>query len=448
MRKALSIKKGLELRLRGAIGTYNAADAKSLEPRRVAVVPDDYPGLRLKSDVREGDGIEAGAPLLHDKLHPEIKIVSPARGRVEAVVRGERRKIERIVVAVDTDNTDAGKTAVTVKSDTPEDIKRTLMNTGLWAMMRQRPFDIVADADVTPRDIFVTGLDTAPLAPSLDQLAEGCSDDLRRGVSVLRKLTTGSVYVSGRHLPDIEGAFMVDVSGPHPSGNAGTIIANLAPVNKGETVWTLDILTLARIGRLYNKCVADYTTLVAVTGPEVITPQLVKTLIGSEIRIMTDGNIRHDGHSHRIISGNVLTGEKVGADGFLRYPWRQITVISEGNDADEFMGWASMSPSKMSMSRSFPGRFMPHRLFSPDARLLGGRRAMIMSGVYDKFMPMDILPEYLIKAIMARDIEKMEALGIYEVAPEDFALAEFADPSKLELQKIVREGLDWLRKEL
>ena len=241
---------------------------------------------------------------------------------------------------------------------------------------------------------------------------------------------------------------MVDVTGPHPSGNAGTVIAAIRPVNKGETVMCLDIHTLMRIGATALTGHVPCNTVVALTGSEIKNPKMISCLIGSEISSLLAGEIKDDNRHHRIISGNVLTGIAVPADGYLRFPYTQITVIPEGDDVDEFMGWATLSPGKMSLSPSFPGHFLRRKLFNPDARLQGGRRAMIMSGEYDKVMPMDILPEYLIKAILSRDIDRMEQLGIYEVAPEDFALAEYADTSKLELQKIVREGLDYMRKEL
>ena len=236
---------------------------------------------------------------------------------------------------------------------------------------------------------------------------------------------------------------------PHPAGNVGVQIAGIRPINKGETVWTLSWDVLLRLGYLLEKSEIDSSVSVAITGPEVTRPEVVVTTAGALIEPLLGGMLADDGRNKRIISGNVLTGIAVGMgpDAFLRAPYNQITVIAEGDDVDEFMGWASMSPSKMSVGRSFPLSGL-RKLFRPDARLNGGRRSMIMSGEYDRMMPMDILPEYLVKAIMARDIEKMEQLGIYEVAPEDFALAEYADTSKLPLQKIVREGLDYLRKEL
>ena len=241
---------------------------------------------------------------------------------------------------------------------------------------------------------------------------------------------------------------MIQFEGPHPAGNVGTQIAEIAPVNKGEVVWTLDASTAARIGRLCEKGLPDYTTTVALTGPEVASPHLIRTMIGASISTLVDGELKRE-DDIRIISGNVLTGVKVEKDGFLHFPYRQITVIEEGAHADEFMGWASLDPGKYSVKHTFPAFLRGlSKPFDFDARIKGGHRAMILSGEYDKVFPFDIYPEYLLKAIMAGDIDRMEKLGIYEVAPEDFALPEFVDTSKIELQKIVREGLDNLRKEL
>lgn len=441
MRKYLSISKGLDLRLAGAAPGV-PGKAPVVVPESVAVVPDDYPGLTLKMSVREGDKVKAGSPLLHDKSNENIVVVSPVAGTVRAIVRGERRKIERVVVAPDA-------TDDAVVYSPGKDLKELMMESGLWAMMRQRPFDIVPSPDVRPRDIFITAMDTAPLA--ISPLTGLDTEAIARGAKALATLTGGKLYLSiaaSVEFPDIDGVEIVEVKGPHPAGNVGVQIANIAPVNKGETVWALEVAMVARLGTLLMTGKPDFSTLVAVTGPEAVSPCICRTDIGADIASLVKGHIADDGVNHRIISGNVLTGINVGADGYLRRPWRQVTIMAEGDDRDELMGWASLNPKKLSVSSSFPSRFSRRRLFSPDARINGGRRAMIMSGLYDKVMPMDIMTEYLIKAILARDIERMEALGIYEVAPEDFALAEFVDPSKLELQKIVGEGLDYLRKEI
>ncbi len=443
----LHIKKGLDLNIAGA-PEGDPTNATYIKPTSIALTPDDFPGLTLKPVVKEGDSVKGGQAVLADKKHPEITLTSPVNGIIKAIVRGERRKLLRIEITPADSDSSASLSTVSIES--AESIKSLLMSSGLWAMIRQRPYDIVADPATAPRDIYVTALDTAPLAGNFDKIFAANAELLEAGVAALVKLTEGKVYVARRQgsaIPDIKGAEMVNVGGPHPSGNAGVIIANTHPINKGETVWTMDGFTLMRIGRLMKDGTANYDAYIALTGSEVASPGYIRTVIGADIKSLTAGRISETDEHKRFISGNVFTGENVGADGYLRSPYRQITVIPEGDDVTEFMGWASVSPKKMSVSRSFPGHFL-HKIFRPDARLLGGRRAMIMSGEYDKVVPMDIMTEYLVKAIVSRNIEQMEALGIYEIAPEDVAVAEYVCTSKMPLQSIIREGLDYLRKEL
>jgi len=439
----LRLKKGLDIRLEGAVSDLSAvADA---DVRLYAIAPDDFPGFRPKAAVKEGDAVEAGTPLLYDKAHPEVKLVSPVSGTVKEVKRGERRKI--LYVSVEADGLDAHR-----RFDPSAPLAGLLAESGLLAMMRRRPYDVVPDPGVRPRDIFVTAMDTAPLAvPPTLQPGACDAKALATAVKALKTLTDGKVYVCyGADAPvaAIPGAEMVEVSGPHPAGNAGVQIANIAPVNKGDTVWTMDLAVLAKLGSLLLTGELDTSAVVAVTGPEAGRPGLIRTHAGAAVAPLVAGRLSADGGHRRVISGNVLTGVAVDpADGFLHAPYRQITVIAEGDDVDEFMGWASVSPSKLSVSRALPLHGL-RKVFAPDARLMGGRRAMILSGVYDKVLPMDILPEYLLKAAISRNIDSMEALGIYEVAPEDLALCEFVDPSKLPVQQIVRDGLDYLRNEL
>lgn len=437
----LKLKKGLDLPIAGGvIGT----DATSVPATLVAVIPDDFPGFIPKVDVREGDVVQVGQALMHHKECADLKLVSPVNGTVKAVVRGERRKVLRIEVET------TGNQYVTFpKPATSQETGRVLAQSGLMAMMRQRPYDIVPMPTDRPRDIFVTAFDSAPLAVTKHYTSEQ-SKTMADAVKWLSQLTVGKVYISRRSVaqcPDVCGAVMVDVKGPHPAGLAGVQIANLSPVNKGEKVWTLTADTLLKIGVLARTGHVSFETQVAVVGPEVATPYIANTVAGTTITPLLKGHLTTVDHHIRIISGNVLTGTREQADGFLHYPYTQITVIAEGDDVDEFMGWASISPKKMSVHPSYPGSWFK-RLFTPDARMKGGRRAMIMSGEYDKYMPMDILPEYLLKSIQSGNIDAMEQLGIYEVAPEDFALAEYADSSKLPLQQMVRQGLDYLRQEV
>lgn len=451
MSKSITLKKGLDLNIAGALPPFSSAPA-DVACKSVAIDPADFPGLTPKLDVHEGDVVAVGSPLFHDKDNPGMFVTSPAAGTVRAVVRGERRKLLSVIIDVNPDAQQSVEFPASSVSD-DESVRALLLSSGLWAMMRQRPYDVVPDPDATIRDVFVTAWDAAPLAPDFAAILKSEAPALKAGVELLARITKGKVYVgrdASNPIPDIPGAEMVDVKGRFPASNAGVLAANIAPVNKGETILTLDAFLLAAIGRLALDGKLSPKVVVAVTGPEVATPRYVTALPGAPVSEIIAGDLAPDASTRhiRVISGNVLSGINVGLDGYLRFPYRQITVIHEGDDVAEFMGWASMAPGKMSQSRTFPGHFLSRRLFSPDARINGGRRAIIMSGEYDKVIPMDIMAEYLIKAIISRDIDRMEALGIYEVAPEDFAAAEYVDTSKLELQRIVREGLDYLRNEL
>lgn len=441
MAEIIRIKKGLDIPLTGNPSSEVTADKKTTT---FAICPDDFPGHVWKAVVKPGDFVNAGDPLLKDKATNKIVIASPVSGHVDEVRRGERRHIDFISIKKDPES-NPSKKAIPANS---EEVKNLILESGLWTMLRQRPYDIVPDSETVPRDIFVTAFDSAPLAGEL--LTDSLNKWLEKGLESLAKLTSGKVYLGVRAGSGItsRAAEVYEFEGPHPAGNVGTQIAAISPANKGETVWALDVVTAAKIGKLCGEGELDFTTTVALTGPEIKNPRMVSTIIGASIKTLLDGELKTD-KDVRIISGNVLTGTKVNIDGFLHFPYRQITVIDEGSEADEFMGWASISPMKYSVKRSFPAFLRGlSKPFDFDARIKGGHRAMILSGEYDKVFPFDIYPEYLLKAIIAGDIDRMEKLGIYEVAPEDFALPEFVDTSKIELQKIVREGLDNLRKEL
>lgn len=442
-------KKGLDLNIAGE-PKGDILAPHPISPASIAITPDDFTGLALKPLSREGDFVNCGQPILSDKHNQKIVIVSPIDGTITSIERGERRHLERITITPAKDYNNVSSLSHTIPENA-DDIISALCNSGLWGFIRQRPYNIVPNPDVRPRDIFVSLCDTAPLTGDRSQIYATHHDLLHTAVKTLSNITDGNVYIgrkAGSSIKDIDGAVMIDVDGPHPAGNPGVIAANVKPVNKGEIIWTLDGETLLRMGSLFSNGTIDWKTIVAVTGSEVTNPQFVETIIGSDISSLLSGQLNNQACHIRIISGNLLSGLKVSINSHLRFPYTQITVIPEGDDRNEFMGWASMSPQKMSVSRSFPGHFLFKKLFKPDARILGGRRAMIMSEQYDNVVPMDIMTEYLIKAILSKDIEKMEALGIYEVAPEDFAVAEYVCTSKIPIQSIITEGLEYLRKEL
>ncbi len=438
----IKLRKGFNINLKGKITGEELIDAHVSDS--YAVAPDDFTGIIPRMEKKEGEKVAAGEPLYHDKNDEKIKVTSPVSGTVKQVVRGDRRKILAIVIEPDNENR-------CVTFDTRENPKALLLESGLWPMLRQRPYDIVPNSNDRPRDIFITGFDSAPLAPSLKLVLGEDEKCLGKAVEVLSTMTDGKVYLGCSPTEPITetGAETNTFSGPHPAGNAGVQIANVKPVNKGEVVWTLDVITAARIGKLFETGKMDYSTIVAVNGPGVENPAYIKATMGCSLKSLLDGRLSNNGKELRIISGNVLTGVKETIDGFLHAPYRHVTVINEINKKDEFMGWASISPKKYSIYRLFTsGLFSRHKEVDLDAKLNGGERAIVLTGEYDNMLPMDIYAEFLIKAIIAFDIDKMEQLGIYEVAPEDFALAEYADTSKLELQRIVREGLDKMRFEM
>lgn len=443
MEETIKIKKGLDIPM---LGAPSAEITKDTSTTLFAICPDDFPGPVWKARVHPGDKVQRGSILFADKDNATLCLTSPVSGEIVEIARGERRRILHITVLRQDD--EAEKFCI---PDDAEGLRAILQASGLWAMMRQRPFDIVPGTTAIPRDIFVTAFDSAPLSTPMLQPADMSA--LEAGLEALAKLTTGTVYLGVRPDSGItsKAARVIAFEGPHPAGNVGTQIAAIKPVNKGEIVFTLDARTAVRIGRLVTDGYLDTSALVAVTGSEVRNPHIISTTIGARLDTLLNGNLKISDESKlRIISGNVLTGVRCSLkDGFLRFPYRQITVINEGADADEFMGWASMSPEKFSVKRTFPAWLRGlSKPFNFDARIKGGRRAMILSEEFDKVFPFDIYPEYLLKAMMANDIERMEELGVYEVAPEDFALPEFVDTSKEPLQQIVRQSLDSLRKEL
>ena len=435
------LKKGFDIHLLGAITDNTIVDAA--KPNTVAVIPDDFHGVIPRMEKKEGEHVAAGEPLSDDKNYEAIKVVSPVSGTVKEVRRGERRHIDAIVIAPD-----GGSETVT--HNIMGDAEQVLLLSGLWVMMRQRPYDVVPVPGVKPRDVFVTAFDSAPLAPDLDVVLGAKRQFIGKGIEVLNSLTDGKVYIGVREGQSIEapGAEVTTFVGPHPAGNTGVQAANTVPVNKGDTVWTMDIITLARIGELFTTGKVSHETVTAITGEMVQQPHYIKTVMGADLESTLKGELT-DVDGSRIICGNVLTGEKTEPNQWLRAPYRHITVIPENNKPDEFMGWASLCPSRFSIYRTFTSWLRGlGKPVSMDSRIKGGERAIVRTGEYDAMLPMDIYGEFLIKAIISGDIDKMEQLGIYEIAPEDFALAEFADTSKLELQRIVREGLDRLRAEM
>jgi len=446
MANVIKLKKGLTINLAGKA----AAEVHSAKASKVyGLVPDAFVGVKPKVVVKEGDQVKAGDALFVNKLHPEVKFVSPVSGTVKAVVRGERRKVLSIQVEADATQTyvDFGKKDVEKLS--ANDVKQTLLDAGMFAFFMQRPYAVVANPDDAPKAIFASTFSDMPLAADFDVVLKGQETDFQTGVTALAKLAPVYLGVAPKAADALKNAkdcTVTIIDGKCPAGNVGVQINHISPVNKGERVWTIGAEEIIFIGRLFNTGKDDFTRTIAVAGSQIEKPAYVKTLIGQPIADIVAGNLKTDVKA-RIIDGNPLTGTHVTEEDFLMAHTTEVTAIPEGDTADEAFGWIMPRFKDFSTSRTYCSWLQGKKEYTLDARIKGGERHMIMSGEYDRVFPMDIFPEQLIKAIIAGDIDRMEALGIYEVAPEDFAVAEFVDSSKLELQRIVREGLDMLRKE-
>ncbi|MBR4129626.1 MAG: Na(+)-translocating NADH-quinone reductase subunit A [Bacteroidaceae bacterium] len=440
MAKVIKLRKGLDINLKGK-ATKEIATVKC--PGEYALVPDDFTGVKPKVVVKEGDAVKAGDALFVDKLHPEVKFVSPVSGTVSMVERGDRRKLLSIRVKAD------GKQEAR-QFDTKGDVKALMLESGLFAFLRQRPYDVVANPEDAPKAIFVSAFNSMPLSQDFEYVLEGQEAEFQAGLSALAKLAKVYLGVSAKQtakaLTEAKDCEVNVFDGPAPAGNVGVQINHVAPINKGEVVWTLGAEEVIFLGRLLKNGTVDFTRTIALAGSEVKEPKYYKVMVGQKLNTLLEGTINAEGA--RIISGNVMTGLKTSAEGWLGAHATEVNVIPEGDHADEMLGWIMPRFNTFSTHRSyFSWLFGKKKEYVIDARVKGGERHMIMSGEYDKVFPMDIYAGYLIKSIIAGDIDRQEALGIYEVAPEDFAIAEFVDSSKLELQRIVREGLDILRKE-
>ncbi len=449
MANVIRLRKGLDIHLQG-----KAEETKmNLKSNgHFALVPDDFEGVVPKVVVREGDIVKAGDALFVNKLYPEVRFASPVSGKVTAVERGERRKVLCVKVEADAEQqyVDFGKKDVS--SLDGKAVVDALLEAGLFGYINQLPYAISTNPSVMPKSIFVSALRDKPLAGSFEFEVKDQVVDFQTGLIALSKIA--KTYVGfgedSALLPELSAVDNLEFNvfkGKCPAGNVGVQVNHIDPVNKGEVVWTIgDPSVVLFIGRLFNTGKVNLSRTVALCGSEVKKPCYVDMLVGEELSTLLSNSYEAD-HSVRIINGNVLTGTVTTKDGYLGAHTSEITVIPEGDDNNEMLGWIMPRFGQFSVNRSYFSWLFGKKAYALDARVKGGERHMIMSGEYDKVLPMDIYGEYLIKAIIAGDIDKMEQLGIYEVAPEDFALAEFVDSSKLELQRIVREGLNNLRKE-
>ena len=448
MANVIKLRKGLDINLKG-----KAAEQKFpvKAAAQYALVPDDFVGMTPKVVVREGDHVKAGDALFVNKKQTDVKFASPVSGVVQAVVRGDRRKVLRVVVEADKDQQYVDFGQKQVASLDGDAVVKTLLEAGLFGYINQLPYAVSTTPDQKPRAVFVSALRDMPLAGDFEYELQGNEEDFQTGLTALSKVAPVYLGIGAKQtskaLTEAKDVEVNVFDGPCPAGNVGVQVNNIAPVNKGEVVWTVDPTAVIFFGRLFRTGKVDLRRLVAVAGSEITKPEYAEMLVGQPIADLLEGRLAAKNHV-RIINGNPLTGRKATMDDFVGGHTSEITVIPEGDNVDEMLGWILPRTNDFSVSRSyFSWLFGKNKEYALDARVKGGERHMIMSGEYDKVLPMDIYAEYLIKAIIAGDIDSMEQLGIYEVAPEDFAVAEFVDSSKLELQHIVRQGLDMLRKE-
>ncbi len=450
MSKIIKLRKGLDINLQG-----KAAESLVEVPMAAeyAVSPLDFEGVTPKLLVKVGDRVKAGTPLFFDKNNPRVLFTSPVSGTVSAVNRGEKRKVLNVTVTADAKQEYEEFAAVDLQKADRSEVVELLLKSGLWTMIMQRPYGIVANPDDMPKAIFVSAFDSAPLAPDMNFVLKGEKANLQKGFETLAKLAGGKVHLSMRvgaegEFAALKGVEQHSFEGRHPVGNVGVQIHHIDPIAKGEKVWTVDIQNVAAIGRLLLTGKVDLHRTVALTGSEVTEPKYYRIVSGAPVASVTAGRIKPqaEGDKVRIISGNVLTGKKVAEDGFITFGANQITVIPEG-DKYELLGWAAPRFGKFSVSRSYFSWLCPRKQYRLDTNLNGGGRAFVVTGLFEQYLPMDIYPMYLFKAIMAGDIDKMENLGIYEIVEEDIALCEFVDPSKTELQQLVRDGINLMIKE-
>ena len=441
MANVIKLRKGLTINLKGRaqeniVGLEVAGE--------YALVPDDFTGVTPKVAVKEGDSVKAGDALFINKHYPEVKFASPVSGTVVSVERGERRKVMSVRVKAD-------EKQQFVDFGTFELGKmKALLAAGLFGYINQLPYAVSTNPATAPKSIFVSALRDMPLAGDFEVELKGNEEAFQAGLTALSKIAPTHLGIGSKQTAAaLTAAQSVEVTvfdGPCPAGNVGVQVNHIDPVNKGEVVWTVDPTAVIFFGRLFLTGRVDLTRTVAVAGSLVSAPMYVRTVVGTPLAAILEGRLAQPEHA-RVLNGNPLTGRKAALTDFLGAHTSEVTVIPEGDNVNEILGWILPRFSQFSVSKSYFSWLLPHRSYNLDARIKGGERYMIVSGEYDKVLPMDIYAEYLIKAIITGDIDRQEQLGIYEVSPDDFALAEFVDSSKLELQRIVREGLDILRKE-
>ena len=450
MSNDIRIKKGLDIKLKvEAEKTTEQAVISNFYTLR----PQDFHGVIPKLISKVGAKVKAGSPVFYDKSNESIKFVSPVSGEITEIVRGEKRKILSIKIQADKANSYLEHPVLNLETAKPEELKALLLASGCWPFIKQRPYDVIANTEKEPKAIFISANASAPLAADYNYTLQGKEKELQAAVTALGKLTKGKVHVSvggfGKSpMEGLSGITVHKITGPHPSGNVGTLINKIDPVNKGETVWTVNPHDLVIIGELLLTGKFNAERIVALVGSSIKKPRYFVTKLGCEMATMLfDHGIEKEAHV-RIISGNILSGKQVNPDGYLDYYSNTITVIPEGDDY-EFFGWTAPVFNKVSTTRALTFSWLfPNKKYDLNTNTNGEHRAFVTTGNYEEVFPLDIFPMQILKACMYNDLDEMEALGMYEVAPEDFALTEFVCVSKQPHQEIIRKGLDVMLKEI
>ena len=448
MSKDISIKKGLDISL---VGDAKQVTTQILAGGVYAIRPSDFHGITVKLVAKEGSEVKAGDTLFYSKSDDRILFPSPVSGKVTDVIRGERRRVLAIIIAGNTTQEYKDFGVKDVDKMSTEEVKNHLLSSGCWPFVKQRPYDVIANPNQSPKAIFISAYDSAPLAADLDYTLKGKELELQLALTAVGKLSEGKVHVSvgentNSPFSNLEGIELHKVSGPHPVGNVGTQISQIDPINKGEVIWVVSPQDLLVIGELLLSGKLNVTRTIALTGSKFNKPKYVTAIAGAQINGLVENNLENN--NTRIISGNVLSGNHIKEEDFIGYYDNQITAIPEGDDY-EFFGWNKPIFNKISTSRALTFSWLtPKKKYDLNTNTNGEHRAFVITGSYEKVFPLDIYPMQLLKACMYKDLDEMEALGAYEVAPEDFALTEFICVSKQPHQKIIREGLDLMREEL
>ncbi len=448
MSKEIRLKKGLTINL---VGEADKVYASVKPTDNYVVKPTDFHGLTPKLTVKVGDKVKAGTPLFFDKYNDKVNFCSPVSGEVTAIIRGEKRRILEVVIKADAEILYESFTTANATDLSREQIIDGMLKAGVWPFLRQKPYDVVANPTDMPKAIFISAFNSAPLTIDNDFALYGMDEFFQKGLDYIVKLTNGKTHlnIGGNTNPskvftEAKGVEINKVSGPHPAGNVGVQMHHIDPINKGEIVWYLEPQDVIAIARLFTEGKYDVSRIIAIGGSQISKPRYYRTIAGASVANLLADNLKEG--DNRVISGDVLTGQQINADGNLGFYHTTVTVIEEGKE-QEFLGWMMPGLDKFSASKTFLSWLSPSKKYKLNANMHGEERAYVMTGEYEKVLPMDIYPTHLIKACMIEDIELMENLGIYEVAPEDLALCEFVCTSKMEVQSIIRHGLDLVRKE-